>query len=266
MKRILGCLMAVVLCLTAVIAAGEEAEWKYDKLWGYVSGYSGSGGDVVVPSEVDGNAVRVIQSSGLNRRDDITSFTVPDGVIALGEQVMTTMTNLTSVSLPGTLQVIGDHCFTRCESLTEVTIPASVRFIGLNAFGDCSALKTITFEGPCPVFKNGEVFLKYNPKDAVIYVPDDQLEAYRAAMPAVSGQIQPSGKNALPWTEVHAEFTMDPETGTLLQCTSGDTWIDVPAEIDGVPVKALGDYCFSACTNLHAIVLPSGSSPRRAML
>ena len=76
MKKILVCLLCAALCLGGFSLA-EESEWYYDTSWGYVNGYSGSGGDVVVPSEIDGHAVRVIQQKGLTRRDDITSFTVP---------------------------------------------------------------------------------------------------------------------------------------------------------------------------------------------
>ena len=125
MRKILACLLTIMLLLS-VSAMAEESEWNYDKSWGYVNGYTGPGGDVVVPSVIDGNAVRVIQERGLSRRDDITSFTVPEGVIVLGENVLSTAPNLKSVSLPSTLQVIGDRCFYKCDGLTEITIPAFV--------------------------------------------------------------------------------------------------------------------------------------------
>ena len=221
MKKVLVYLLAITL-LTVILetcAAEAASEWKYDTLWGYLNGYSGSGGDVAVPAEVDGNAVRIIQSKGLSNREDIVSFTVPEGVTALGEHVMSGVKSLTAVKLPQTLQMIGDFCFYRCESLADVTVPASVRYIGNDAFGWCSNLKTITFEGPCPVPKRGDTA-------------------------AGSGQIQPSGRNALPQTELSAEYTVDPETGTLVRCSSQDIWIIVPAEIDGVQIRTIGSDAF----------------------
>ena len=160
MKKMLAYILALTLLvlLLGTGAAETESEWKYDTLWGYLSGYSGNGGDVAVPAEVDGNTVRMIQSKGLSNRDDIVSFTVPEGVIALGEHVMSDVGSLTAVKLPQTLQMIGDFAFYRCESLTDITVPASVRYIGNDAFGWCSNLKTITFEGPCPALKRGDTF------------------------------------------------------------------------------------------------------------
>lgn len=258
MRRMVACLLAAVLCFSLAAAAGEP-EWKYNTTWGYLEGYSGSGGDVTVPSEADGNPVRVIHSTGLSNRDDITSFTVPEGVLVLGTGVMSGMKNLKSVSLPGTLQVLGIQCFFHCDSLEEITIPASVRVIAHNAVTWCKNMKTVTFEGPCPVLTERSMFLAQMPKDLAVYVPDDQLEAYRELLTAVkSEQIRPSGKNALPRPELHAEFTMDPETGTLLQCSSEDTWIDVPAEIDGVPVKAVGQRAFHGNDFCYAVNLPEG--------
>ncbi len=260
MKKALAYLLAIML-LTLILetcAAEAASEWKYDTLWGYLNGYSGSGGDVAVPAEVDGNAVRIIQSKGLSNREDIVSFTVPEGVTALGEHVMSGVKSLTAVKLPQTLQMIGDFCFYHCESLADVTVPASVRYIGNDAFGWCSNLKTITFEGPCPVLKRGDTFLDWMP-GVTVYVPDDQLEAYRAAMTAAgSGQIQPSGRNALPQTELSAEYTVDPETGTLVRCSSQDIWIIVPAEIDGVQIRTIGADAFRKNDFCYGILLPEG--------
>ena len=50
MKKVLAYLLAITL-LTVILetcAAEAASEWKYDTLWGYLSGYSGSGGDVAV--------------------------------------------------------------------------------------------------------------------------------------------------------------------------------------------------------------------------
>ena len=84
MKRILACLLALALCVS-LSALAEEPEWTYDKTWGYVNGYSGPGGDVVLPAEVNGHPVRVLQSKGLTRREDITSFTASEGLLVLGD-------------------------------------------------------------------------------------------------------------------------------------------------------------------------------------
>ena len=56
MKKVLAYLLAITL-LTLILetcAAEAASEWKYDTLWGYLNGYSGSGGDVAVPQRWTG--------------------------------------------------------------------------------------------------------------------------------------------------------------------------------------------------------------------
>lgn len=55
--------------------------------------------------------------------------------------------NLTSVTLPEGMLTISDYAFYGCSSLTSVTIPDSVTSIGISVFADCTALATLEFLG-----------------------------------------------------------------------------------------------------------------------
>lgn len=76
-----------------------------------------------------------------------TSFTIPDGVISIGDWAFEDCTNLTSITISDSVTSIGRHAFGGCDSLTSVTIGDSVRTIGSAAFIGCSGLTSITFNG-----------------------------------------------------------------------------------------------------------------------
>ena len=153
------------------------------------------------------------------------------------------MSALTEVNLPDTLEYIGMSNFTDCNALTEVVIPPRVLFIGQDCFVWVDGLESVTFTGPAP-YISGEAF-RYLPDGFTFFVPDDQLEAYAAALPEGVG-IQPSGQSAVV-TDAEtpaSEFEFDPETGTITGWSGEAPRVTVPAEIGGVAVTAIGSRAF----------------------
>ena len=41
-------------------------------------------------------------------------------------------------------------------------------------------------------------------------------------------------------------------------CNKGVTEVEIPAEIQGYPVKTIGEYAFNGCKNLVSVILPKG--------
>ena len=83
------------------------------------SRYTG-GSDLVIPREIDGEAV-----------------------LSLADGCFEGCRNLTSVELPDTLEAIGNHAFRDCTGLRGIEIPESVNRIGAEAFYGCSALEAV---------------------------------------------------------------------------------------------------------------------------
>lgn len=71
------------------------------------------------------------------------SFTVPDGVIAVGNAAFAGCKTLTDISLPDSLEFIGVSAFSDCTGLTAVTLPDSVTTISDFAFNSCQQLAQI---------------------------------------------------------------------------------------------------------------------------
>ena len=264
MKHVSWALFAMILalCLTAGVARAEEASpWSYDAGNMYLIPAENLSGDVTIPSEVDGYAVNAIKYNAFNSNNEITSLTMPDTLRAIQSGVISWMDGLTSVTLNDGLEYIGSN-FTDCNALTSLTIPASVRIID-SAFSSCENLKEITFEGACPVFLNADWCFNWLSDDYVIYVPDDQLEAYAEALADsfdAAAHLQPSGKNA-PAREEQDKgdwFTFDAETGTITGYAEYHAYVEIPESIGGVAVKAIGECAFASDYSVYVILFPEG--------
>lgn len=260
MKRSLISVLSLLMLVLCIPALAESTDWNYDANYAILRGYDGAGGDVVVPAEIDGFTVDVI---GINvfKSDTITSLTLPETVLELRSNAVSSCENLTSVTLPQSLVVINRMNFFSCNALSEVTIPASVRYIGDTSFRFCDALRKITFEGVCPAI-DMDCF-SVLPDDAVAYVPDDQLEAYTAAFENAGStvSVQPSGKNAVLVENngyVEEEFDFDASTGTITSYNGYATYLAIPETISGAPVKAIGPEAFARHAYLAFLELPEG--------
>ena len=260
MKKSLISVLSLLMLVLCIPALAESTDWNYDANYAILRGYDGAGGDVVVPAEIDGFTVDVI---GINvfKGDTITSLTLPETVLELRSNAVSSCEKLTSVTLPQSLVVINRMNFFSCNALSEVTIPASVRYIGDTSFRFCDALRKITFEGVCPAI-DMDCF-SVLPEDAVAYVPDDQLEAYTAAFENAGStvSVQPSGKNAVLVENngyVEDEFDFDASTGTITSYNGYATYLAIPETIGGAPVKAIGPEAFARHSYLAFLELPEG--------
>lgn len=131
--------------------ASESTSFSYrlegDKA--YITGYTGTLPDVVVPAVIDGYPVYAIENL---RSPILTHVVVSEGIEEIGEFAFMHylnrdeeyyVNNLVSVSLPQSLKVISDWGFSGQENLQEITF-GGVEQIGRGAFSGCSKLTQIT--------------------------------------------------------------------------------------------------------------------------
>jgi len=110
-----------------------------------ITGYKGSGKNVVIPEYVSGLKVVAIDNYAFYDAGDmynIESVTIPGSVIEIGENAFL-RSELKSVKISEGVETIGEGAFSQCSSLKEVEIPDSVEMIGAGAFSDCSSLKEV---------------------------------------------------------------------------------------------------------------------------
>ncbi|MDE6660450.1 MAG: leucine-rich repeat protein [Anaeroplasmataceae bacterium] len=102
---------------------------------------------VVIPSTYEGLSVTKIQGhhgTGAFAQKAITSITIPDSIIEIGQNTFYGCRELVEVKLgrDSSLTTIGNNAFSACSSLKQMTIPKGVTHIGDAAFNNCSSLKS----------------------------------------------------------------------------------------------------------------------------
>ena len=74
---------------------------------------------------------------------DESSYTIPEGIISIGQYAFEDATNLKNITLPTTLESIWPGAFQGCAGLTHITIPDGTTTIMDYAFGNCDMLASI---------------------------------------------------------------------------------------------------------------------------
>lgn len=73
----------------------------------------------------------------------LSSYTIPENIIAIGENTFADCINLTNITIPKNVFLIESGAFLRCTGLTNVVIPDNVTSIGSAVFYGCTNLKNI---------------------------------------------------------------------------------------------------------------------------
>jgi hypothetical protein len=134
-----------------LVAAEQDGDFIYQvdgaPRYAIITGYTGSGGDIVIPATLGGYVVK-----------------------AIGDEAFQSFTTITSVELPQTLQSIGQGSFAYCSALTSITIPNSVMRLGANAFQYCISLTSVSLGYLIPSIEPNTFY--YCTKLSTINLPD----------------------------------------------------------------------------------------------
>ena len=98
---------------------------------------------IVIPSNHNGLPVGEIAAGLFAGYTALTSITIPESVVAIGDYAFSGCTALTNITIPESVVAIGDYAFDGCTALTNITIPESLKAIGDYAFRGCTDLKGV---------------------------------------------------------------------------------------------------------------------------
>jgi len=120
----------------------ELSDFKLEA--GVITGYTGAGGDITIPSEIDGEAVTAIGAYAFNSKQSITSVVIPDSVTSIGNYAFSHCYSLSDVVLPNSITSMGTGVFYSCIGLVDINIPAQLTGIPAKTFAICYGLQDIT--------------------------------------------------------------------------------------------------------------------------
>jgi hypothetical protein len=135
-------ILVVVILITAITtafaqtAADFSVELTADGSGILIKRYLGRVLTVQIPSTIEGLPVKEIGKGAFNGADvaNITSVTLPQGLVKIGEQAFIYQVRLASVVIPNSVTEIGKEAFRQCSVLKSVDIPDSVTTLGTSVF------------------------------------------------------------------------------------------------------------------------------------
>ena len=250
-----------------------------------ITGYTGPGGTVTIPDTLVGLPVTGIAFQAFAFNTSLTSVTIPNSVISVGQEAFYRCDNLTAiavdvanynfssrdgilfnkaqtdliqcpggkagpVTIPASVTSIGNQSFAYCSSLTSVTIPESVTSIGDQSLRDCSSLTSVMI--PKSVTSIGENAVAFCGSLTAIEVDAANNDfSSRGGILFNKAQtllIQYPGGKAGPYTI--------PESVTSIRDWAFSYCRSLTSVIIPSSVTSVGDWAFDSCGGLTTVTLP----------
>ena len=108
-----------------------------------VTGYSGTGTNVVVPDYFKGKPVRNINRDVFKNHTEIQRITIGKNVTYIGQYAFYGCTGLTALTIPDGVKTIYDYAFYGCAEIKELNLGSGLEDIGSLAFYNCEKLERV---------------------------------------------------------------------------------------------------------------------------
>lgn len=181
----------------------------------------------------------------------LTSIEIPDGVTSIGMSVFDSCSSLTSIEIPVGVTSLKDFVFYGCSSLTSITIPEGLTSIGSSAFESCSSLTSIAILAG--VTSIGESAFKDCIKLNTIYCYKNSTADKYTDYPSIAKKVYLDDATT-------TAFNFNSSTGTITGYSGSEKVVNIPSNIGGIYVKAIGENAFKNNTDIETVIIPEGVS------
>jgi uncharacterized protein YjdB len=195
-----------------------------------ITGYTGSGGNITIPSTLGGKTVTALGEFSFAYNYNITGVTIPGSIKTIGYSVFCNNESITAVTFQNGVKTIEASAFIGCWGLKSVVLPASTTTVEIFAFGDCVNLTSITVNSANTAYTsvNGVLFSK-DAKKLVCY---------------------PGGITASSYT-VPSKVTEICD-GAFYCCRFHLKSVSLPSGL-----LKIGECAFEGCENLDSVTIPA---------
>jgi hypothetical protein len=223
----------VLIFYGAVVLTAQAEDYSYttnadDTLT--LTGYSGLGGDVVIPSNIAAKCVTSIGDLAFFSKSYLSAITIPDSI-----------TN------------IGGSAFAECGKLTNAIIGQNVVAIADDAFYSCTKLRSITVADENPAYSTLDGVLFDKNQERLIRCPGGWTGRY--FIPEGVTTIGPwafNDCNSLP-------FIQFPDSVTTIEYSAFSCCVSLSSVTIGCGVTQIGGDAFSFCTRLVSLMITGNS-------
>ena len=123
-----------------------------------ITKYLGNNAEVVIPSEIDGKTVTLIDDDAFRNNENLKSVKLPDTLIGIGVEAFAFCKSLESVNIPEGIKDFSP-AFRGCEMLKSIVIPEGIERIDQGMFRDCISLENVTLPNSLKII-DGSTFEK----------------------------------------------------------------------------------------------------------
>ena len=203
----------------------QTAELTFDQIQYYYSGE-----DVIIPEIVSYNNVEYrVTSIGHNAFgwSEITSVTIPNSVISIGEEAFTSSHRLTTINIPASMTSIGYNAFDGCDGLTSLYI------------ADLSSWCNISFDG-------------YQTSNPIAWAQHVYFNGEEIKELVIPNNVTAIGKSAFIYYSSLTSVTIGNSVTTIGE-SAFDGCGNLTSVIIGSNVTFIGYGAFQECINLSDV-------------
>lgn len=256
--------------------SNAEAEKYQCETWDdifIVVGYTSipSDGKVSIPRSIrpsdygygDPNTYNVlgIGAEAFKNCKDLTSVSLPDGLIEIEEDAFNNCSSLTSITIPNSVLYVRSGAFARCSSLTSAKLSNKQTELAAGTFSGCTSLTSVSIPYSITSFSNAVFQNCSNLSKIHLPILLSSIGSYAffncisLSSIEIPGGVKTIGSYAFqntPITSIVLPNNLTSIEDGVFQNCNQLTSISIPNKI-----KSIGSYAFKDCYNLTDVDIPN---------